>query len=134
VISSKKDRLVITANWALVVLAAAWGGYVWTGMFSLPPSSQVAVVQISPKDQASPTPATPQPTATIRSTTPEMPPPAAAIATGSASRPGAAQPGQPNRPSVSPQMIGNAPYAVAPAVPIPPLNPALLPPGVGKDF
>jgi len=135
----KRDRVVEGCNWLMVAVSAGWVLYALAGSFSSPADSQASllpaeIVQPAPL----PTELAPVPVwgSGDNTTNPSDP------AIDRASRPSrvsaASRSDRSPRTPSAPQerdptaVWGDAPYVVAPEVPIPRLS--TLPPGVGPDF
>ncbi len=130
----KKDRIVEGCNWLMVGVAAGWVVYTFAGSLSSPADSQTSilpsaiVVPAPPPTGMAPVPVWGSGNNTVPPSNP---------ARDRASRPSSAASRSDRRPSAPPErdptaVRGDAPYVVAPEVPIDPLS--TLPPGVGPDF
>ena len=135
----KRDRLVEGCNWLMVGVAAGWVAYTFAGSFSSPADSAVSLLPPTVVQQApSPTELAPvfvwgngtnnanpsNPTLDRAARTPR--PSAASLSNQPARTPSAP-------PQRDPTAVWeDAPYVVAPEIPIDPLS--TLPPGVGPDF
>ncbi len=130
------DKLAAAGNWIMAVFSVLMAAYVILQMFAPPPQSQALGVVPDPaaapvqgvtaaRGGAEADSAPPQ--AAAAAAVPEAGPPGPAIQRTSPPKPPAEAGAEPN-------IDNNAPRAKGSAVPIPPLNPANLPPGVGKDF
>lgn len=131
---SAKDKFVAGCNWLMAGTAVVSALYVFVQLLSVPPQSPFVL--------RAPLPMTVAPAPSVPAPSPARAFPAAAtqtvaspvVAPGTASAPTAA----PNRPAGTPGRSvvdnpGGQPVYQQPAVPIPPLNPHTLPPGM-KDF
>jgi hypothetical protein len=114
----KRDKLVEGCNWLMVGIAAGWVAYSLAGSLFSPTGSQASSL---PPEIVPPAPL-PAQTAPVPIRESED------RTTARSNRP-------PRKPSALPErdpVWGEAPFGVAPEVPVDPLS--TLPPGVGPDF
>ena len=133
---SMTEKLTAVCNWAMAAASVLMAAYVVLQMFAPPPQSQalgtVPDLISSPAADGAATPAA----------VPNVILPPSALAGPTASTPPGpnGRPGPPQGPPTGPAGVrqtpaaDSAPRVRGPIVPIPPLNPGNLPPGVGKDF
>ena len=131
----KRDRVVEGINWLMVAVAAGWVAYTFAGSLSSPAESQASLLPAAVVQQA-PLPTEVAPVPVWGSADNTAQPPNARV--NRAARPSRAPAASPSdrRPSTPPErdlmVWEDAPYVVAPEVPIDPLS--TLPPGLGPDF
>ena len=135
----KRDRVVKGCNWLMVGVAAGWVVYTFAGSLFSPAGSQTVIlpaVNVQPAPLSTAVGPVPVWGSGDNTANPPDPP------IDRASRPSRVSAASrsdrsPRVPSVPPErdptaVWGDAPYVVAPEVPIPPMS--TLPPGVGPDF
>jgi hypothetical protein len=127
-----KGKLIAGCNWLMAGAGIITSIYVFALIFSVPPDIEPTLSVALAGAETQPPPASVAPAPKITATVPQPVQPSARAGAQLAARPGIQIPArEPQKGAVD---SSEAPHAKHPGTPQPALNPATIPPGLGKDF